>query len=182
MKKIRIIQERTQKIGRTVMLKILHPTVKTDQWHMVRLDTEILLREGGTLRLGKNVYTCRGVTFYAYGGRLTIGSGVTFNRNDIVACHEEITIGNDCAFGPNVAVYDHDHIFSENGFSMEEFRTSPVRIDDHCWIGANVTILRGTHIGPCCVIGAGAVVRGEIPAHSLVTGSRELIIQPIRRK
>ena len=32
-----------------------------------------------------------------------------------------------------------------------------------------MTILRNTHMGEGCVIGAGAVIKGDIPAHSIVT-------------
>ena len=37
-------------------------------------------------------------------------------------------------------------------------------IDEDCWIGSHSTILPGTLMGDGCVIAAGAVVRGEIPA------------------
>lgn len=78
-------------------------------------------------------------------------------------------------FGPNVCIYDHDHKYDAEGFK-EGYRTGAIVIEDHCWIGANVTILRGTHIGEGCVIGAGAILKGDIPEHSLVTPNRELII------
>lgn len=45
--------------------------------------------------------------------------------------------------------------------------------------GVGVTILRATQIGEGCVIGAGCVVQGETPPHSLVTASRALTIVPI---
>lgn len=35
-------------------------------------------------------------------------------------------------------------------------------IGNHCWIGSNVTILKETHIGDNCVIGAGLVISGKI--------------------
>ena len=81
-------------------------------------------------------------------------------------------------FGPGVTIYDHDHMFSDEGI-LPGYKQGSVIIDDGCWIAANVTILRNTHIGEGCVIGAGAVVKGDIPAHSLVTSGRELKIRPI---
>jgi len=39
-----------------------------------------------------------------------------------------------------------------------------VDIGEDVWIGANVVILPGSRIGSGCVIGAGAVVKGELPA------------------
>ena len=164
----------------TVFLKIRHPTVKTKGYHMVRPGTEIILQKKGSLSLGKNVSTYKRVTLSVCGGNLHIGRDVCFNRNDTIVCSNEISIGDGCAFGPNVVIYDHDHVFSADGFSVNTFKSSPVTIEDHCWIGANVTILRGTHIGQGCVIGAGAIVKGDIPAFSLVTGNRELSIRQIK--
>ncbi len=179
MKVLAAFRLKVRKIVRTVLLKILHPSVRTDGAHLVRPGTEIIVRGGGRMSLGKNVSTYRGVALSALGGDLRIGSGVALNRGDVIVCRSAVTIGDGCAFGPHVAVYDHDHRFSDEGFSMDAFRTGPVVIEERCWIGANVTILRGTHIGAGCVIGAGTVVKGEIPAHSLVRSGRELVIEPI---
>lgn len=111
--------------------------------------------------------------------RLTIGERTYFNEGAMISCLDAVSIGAGCRFGPNVKVFDNDHTFSaENGVSQKHV-TSPVSIGDHCWLGANVTVLRGTQIGDTCVIGAGCVVTGRIPACSLVTQSRTLEIRPI---
>ena len=112
------------------------------------------------------------------GGTLTIGNGVSLNRNSTIVCQDRISIGDGCAIAPNVAIYDHDHVFDENGIA-DGFKTAPVVIERNCWIGSGVVILRGTHIGEGCVIGAGCVVKGDIPAHSLVTSERKLVIKEI---
>ena len=170
------------KIVSTIWLKIRHPSVKTNQYHSVRPGTEIILRKGGRLILGKNVITRGRVTFSVKSGVLRIGKDISFNCGDIVACMQDISIGDDCAFGPNVVIYDHDHQFSGKGFAVKEFNCSPVVIEDHVWVGANAVILRGTHIGRGCVIGAGAVVKGDIPAHSLVKGDRKITVEPIKEE
>ena len=100
------------------------------------------------------------------------------NRNCLVTAHKCIKIGDDCSFGPNVVMYDHDHCFDHNG-KKEGFNTGEINIGNNCWIGAGVTILRGTNIGDNCVIGAGTVVKGDIPANSLVMQRRELVIKKL---
>lgn len=112
--------------------------------------------------------------------RLTIGERTYFNEGAMLSCLEAVSIGSGCRFGPNVKVFDNDHRFSARNGVSQEHSTAPVSIGDHCWLGANVTILKGTHIGDNCVIGAGCVVKGIIPAGSLVTQSRALEIRPIR--
>lgn len=55
-------------------------------------------------------------------------------------------------------------------------------IGNGTWVGANVTILKGTVIGEKCVIGAGTVVSGMIPPHSIAKSGRELEIVPIEKR
>ena len=160
-------------------LKLRHPRVGTEGVHHIRIGTEIILLSNGTLKIGSRVSTHKRVTLSVVGGQLMIGSQTSFNRNDIIVCRDRITIGSHCSFGPGVYIYDHDHKYHESGFESNAFKTSPIVIEDNCWIGANVTILRGTHIGEGCVIGAGAVVKGDIPPHSLVKAGRDLHIEPI---
>lgn len=65
---------------------------------------------------------------------------------------------------------------------MPGYKHGAVVIEKGCWIASNVIILRNTHIGEGCVIGAGACVKGVIPPHSLVTSDRELNIVPIEKR
>lgn len=110
------------------------------------------------------------------GGELNIGSHCFFNINSSITCAEKIVIGNNCKFGNNLVVIDHDHNYRANGIysgDNPEFISSPVIIGDDVWIGANVIILRGTEIGDNCVIAAGSVVKGIIPPNTLfVKGER----------
>ena len=160
-------------------VKLRHPSIKTNGIHCVRPDTEINIHSGGKLYIGRSVDTQRRVTLSVIGGKLTIGDGTSFNRNDIVVCRDTISIGCNCYFGPNVAIYDHDHKFDRNGTAANEYNTGHIIIENNCWIGANTVILRQTHIGEHCVIGAGTVVKGDIPHHSIVTNNREMIVKEI---
>lgn len=47
----------------------------------------------------------------------------------------------------------------------------PIAVGDDCFIGENAILLPGTRLGEGCIVGAGAVVRGEIPANSVVAGN-----------
>ena len=167
----------------TLLIRIFHPYgLNIHGFQDFRFDIELAIKNKGRISLGKRTTAFRRVTLGANGGNLQLGDYVFFNRNCIVATLHQITIGHSCLFGPGVTIYDHDHKFSSDGIIHGKYNTSPVIIEDNCWVGANVMILRGTHIGEGCVIGAGTVVKGEIPAHSIVTSNRELIIRPIERK
>ena len=167
---------------RIVWLKICHPSVRTNGIHSIKYGTEINVKHGGTLVVGKNVATQKLVTLSVIGGCLSIGDRSIFNRNDIIVCHDSITIGDDCAFGPNVVIYDHDHKFGANGYSKTEYNTAPIIIEDKCWIGSNVTILRGTHIGTGCVVGAGCIIKGDFPPHTLIKSKNHYDISAISER
>lgn len=99
------------------------------------------------------------------GAQLIIGSNTSVNHNCMIVCREKIEIGSDVQFSPNVMVYDHDHDFrAEGGVKSMKYKSSPIKIGNNVWIGANTIILRGAKIGDNAVIGAGCVVKGEIPA------------------
>lgn len=143
----------------------------------LRADTEIAIGKDGFLSLGRVGFETN-VHLLCDHGEMYIGSLVSFNRNCIVACRYRIKIGDKCLFGPNVCLYDHDHVYTADGITPLEFKCSEIIIEDSCWIGAGVIILRGTHIGKNSVIEAGAVVKGDIPPNSLVTTIRETRIIP----
>lgn len=112
-------------------------------------------------------------------GILHIGSGVFFNRNCIVICRDSISIGDNCIFGPNVVIYDHNHKFNSSGIDKSNYSTSKIDIASGCWIGAGVTILKGSKIGEGSVIGAGCIINCEIPPHSLVKMQNQIEITPL---
>ena len=51
-------------------------------------------------------------------------------------------------------------------------------IEDGCWVGANVTILKGVTIGRGSVVAAGAVVTRSCPPYSIVGGVPARVIKP----
>lgn len=165
----------------TAIAKAKYSGLSVDGLFRGRRDTQLILEEAGTMKLGKGVSFQRNVSLTSVGGALDIGSNVSFNRNCIVICRKEITIKDHVIFGPGVTIYDHDHRFSDEGI-LPGFKHGSVIIEEGCWIAANVTILRNTHIGEGCVIGAGAIVQGDIPPHSLVTSDRRMNIVPLEKR
>ncbi|RSX55323.1 glycosyltransferase [Bifidobacterium samirii] len=139
---------------------------------------------GRRMRWGKAFHMRRG--FQATcdnGGRIEIGDNVFFNNGCGLHARQLISIGSETIFGENVHVYDHNHRFADPTVAIKDqgYTEAPVRIGRHCWIGSNVTILKGSTIGDNTVIGAGCVVSGDIPADSVVRMESSLRVDPIRR-
>lgn len=135
---------------------------------------KIFLGGGTTFRRNFRIYLEKNATIH-------IGRNCFFNHGCSLNALESIQIGDGCIFGENVKIYDHNHRFNQMQVPIKEqgFTTGEVIIGNQCWIGSNAVILKGVHIGDHCVIGAGTVVDRDIPAGTLVTAERSLVLKPI---
>jgi galactoside O-acetyltransferase len=55
----------------------------------------------------------------------------------------------------------------------------PIRIENGAWLGARVIILKGVTIGEGAIVGAGSVVRSNVPPFTIVAGNPAEIIREI---
>lgn len=114
-------------------------------------------------------------------GVIEIGDKTFFNYNCIVVARGAIKIGERCSFGPNVSIYDHDHKFGPRGQIHGEYNVGEIHIGNNVWCGANTIILRNTRIGNNCVIGAGSIIKGDIPDNSIVMSSKNTVVERLGR-
>ena len=163
------------------LMRIHGCTIKTKGKCTARLNNHWSVKPGSTMNIGYHLSTQDHCRFLVRGGTLKIGDNVGFNSNCIIACHERITIDDGTEIGPNTCIYDHDHDYKcEGGIKAGQYLTAPVSIGKNVWIGANVVILRGTEIGDNCVIAAGSVVKGNVPANTLLYTERTTKTKNIR--
>ena len=115
-------------------------------------------------------------------GRIKVAERTSFNYGCVLIAHERIDIGKGCLFGPNVHVYDFDHGMAQDGtmYRAQPTKTSPVRIGDTVWLGANVVVLKGVTIGDNAVIAANSVVSKDVPANTLFYEKRERCYRDLR--
>jgi serine acetyltransferase len=106
------------------------------------------------------------------GAKLTIGSGF-INYNVKINCFQEISIGSEVLISNNTIIRDNDGHYL-TGQSTER---SPVCIGNHVWIGMNVIILKGVHIGDGAMVAAGSVVTRDVPERCLVGGVPAKVIR-----
>lgn len=87
-----------------------------------------------------------------------------------------VEIGAHTIIAGNVRIIAHDAAIKRiTGYT----EVRPVTIGKRCYIGAGTIVLPGAVIGDEAVIGAGAVVRGEIPPRSLAVGTPAKVIGSI---
>lgn len=115
------------------------------------------------------------------GAEVEIGNRVCINNGaSIIADKSRISIGEDTLIGPNFTCFDSNfHNILPSKRSGRDYNCKHVEIGNNVFIGANVTILRGTTIGDDSVIGAGCVVSGIIPKGSFVSVG-EKKIEPLK--
>lgn len=113
-------------------------------------------------------------------GVLELGNNFFMNNFCSINCLDHISIGDNTLFGENVKLYDHNHAYQtspEYKLFSSDFTTAPIKIGNNCWLGSNVTVLKGVTIGDNCIIGAGCCIYKDVPANTRVVNKQELIFK-----
>lgn len=109
-----------------------------------------------------------------------LGEGVSIGRcAHISANNAKVIFRGNCAVAENLTIHTGNHArmvgrlvtdIKEKDKSMWGGYDKDVIIDKDVWIGCNVTILSGVHIGRGSTIAAGSVVNKDVPPYSIVGG------------
>lgn len=84
---------------------------------------------------------------------------VTYNSN------AEIEIGNNCMFAMGITLYHTDsHPILDFATKKIINKVYKLKICNHVWVGANVTILKNSLIGDNSIVGWGSIVTGKFPS------------------
>lgn len=124
-------------------------------WHFCHVCAEA--RIGERCVLGQNVYIGPGVV---------VGSGCKIQNN--VSLVEGVVLEEDVFIGPS-AVFTN--VLRPRAFLEQKQDFAATLVQRGATIGANATVLCGTRVGAFAMIGMGAVVLREVPAHALVVGN-----------
>ena len=118
--------------------------------------------------------------FYCdYGSHIEVGKNFFANYNYTIIDVAKVTIGDNCQFALNVAIYTAGHpVHPASRNSLYEYGVE-VTIGDNVWIGGNTVVLPGVHIGSNTVIGAGSVVTKDIPDWVVAGGNLCQVIRKI---
>lgn len=155
------------------MFRLRHPEVITHGFVFLGRRVRVSARRDyGRVVLGKWVHLGDGTTIRAHEGTVAVGDKCVFGTGVVVNAYSDIEIGAASLIADGVYIWDFDHAFTDADRPIKDqgIVKAPVRIGPDCWLGTRVTVLRGARIGAGCVIGAHAVVRGEIPPRSVAVG------------
>jgi len=110
------------------------------------------------VQLGENSYTNLGFqcVFMTEGISAVVGKNVSIAPNVVFVCNSSANNGIEI----NQIPYVKDNLTKD----------AQIIIEDEVWIGANVTILPGVHVGKCSVLAAGCVVTKDVEPYSIYAG------------
>jgi acetyltransferase-like isoleucine patch superfamily enzyme len=140
-----------------------------------------LLRRAGA-QVADGVRICSSATVFG-SDALTIGASTWIGHQVLIVVSAPVSIGADVDLAPRVFIGTGSHQIDADGArSAGAGISQPVVIEDGVWIGAGAIILPGVRIGRKAVVGAGALVRSDVPAGAIVAGVPAKIIGAIQDK
>jgi len=184
----------------------LYPLILGRVGRNVAFGANVVLRHPHKIQIGSNVVIDDNCCLDAKGSTnrgITIGDGVFLGRNTILSCKNgNIDLGEEANIGFNVEIFSAadvrvgartliaaytylvggDHLYDRTDVPvLQQGRTARgIDVGDNVWLGAHVVVTDGARIGRDAVIGAGAVVIGEVPEFNIAAGVPARIVRDRR--
>ena len=160
---------------------------KTKGWFFIMKNSGGCIKIGSKFRVNSSMLSSligvyqRVIIVARRNGYIEIGENVGITGGTIHG--SDIKIGNNVMIGANTKIIDHDFhsldYIERRTDAREHAISRPVRIGDDVFIGCNSLILKGTHIGDRCIVGAGSVVSGVFEDDCLIAGNPAKVVRKI---
>lgn len=157
--------------------RVLRATELTSRLNVLPFDDEsgraVLLEQilGRPLPAGVTIYP----PFYTdHGLHLDLAERVFINQGCTFLDLAGIRLGKGVMVGPRATFITGGHPVDPEDRRLY-LTGAPIDVADNVWIGAGAMILPGVSIGRDAVVAAGAVVADDVPAGSLVTGTKATV-------
>ncbi|WP_400243854.1 acyltransferase [Niallia sp. JL1B1071] len=119
---------------------------------------------------GENIKLYSGVQLSGR-GRIILGDNVAIGKDTLILSEDSIEIMKDTIIAAQCYIIDSDHGISRDKRIQEQGLLSvPITIEEDCWLGAGVKVLKGSLIQKGSVIGAGCIVNGITEQYSINVG------------
>ncbi len=141
----------------------VHPSAVVDDGAILGEGTRVwhFVHVMGGAQIGKDCAIGQG----CYIANVKIGNGVRIQNH--VSVYDSVTLEDDVFCGPSCVF---TNVINPRSEVQRKDEYKPTLVKRGASIGANATIICGAVIGEYAFIGAGAVVRGEVPARALMVG------------
>ena len=116
--------------------------------------------------VGENLRLFRGITV-TYGHNLTLGDNAVIHDDVHLDDRGELTIGDRVSISDGVHLYSHDHDLVD----QTHVRNYHTIVEDDVRVTYDAMVRAGCQIGENSIVGARAVVQGDVPAHHIAVGT-----------
>ena len=110
-------------------------------------------------------------------GQVLVGNHTWIGPNVILDGSGGLTIGDYCSISAGVQIYSHDSVQWSLTGGKAPHQRAKTTIGNRCYIGPNVIIQKGVHIGDGVIIGANSFVNRDIPSDTKAVGSPVRILE-----
>ena len=159
-------------VGGAESLIEIHPTAQVSKLADLELSqrgTKIVVGPDSRIDSFVKIKPAGGLGHVLLGERCYLNSGCVLYSGNGITIANDVLIAANCTLAPvNHAFMDRNSLIREQGFQASR---GGIVIEDDVWIGANCVLLDGAVLRRGCVVGAGSLVRGELPAYSICRGT-----------
>ncbi|SDR75883.1 transferase hexapeptide (six repeat-containing protein) [Friedmanniella luteola] len=138
----------------------------------VRIESRVKLLGPGTYALASGCTISKGAHLWVGpGATLTVGKGAKIGARTKVNVGSGVTIGPDVRISWEVQLLDTDFHWTTSPSGRRREHKAPIVIEPKVLVGTRSLVLKGVTIGRGSVVGAGAVVRRDVPPGTIVAGN-----------
>lgn len=125
------------------------------------------------ISIGNNTHIKENAVLNTYGGHIVLGENVNIGQGTVLYGQGGIDVGNDSGIAPLSLVVASNHTYNQDGvpFRMQGETKKGIKIGCNVWCAGKVVVCDGVEIGDNVVVGAGSVVRKNIPDNAIVIGN-----------
>jgi acetyltransferase-like isoleucine patch superfamily enzyme len=129
---------------------------------------------GGKIVIGDKVFLNDDIRIETgFGGSVDIGVGTHIQPGCQLSSYVgNITVGMNVQIAPRCAFYPYDHGIAREASMMEQPLVSKggIVVEDEAWLGYGAIVLDNVTIGVGAVVGAGSVVKNDVPDYAICAG------------
>jgi acetyltransferase-like isoleucine patch superfamily enzyme len=140
------------------------------------VDDLVVLDAKGTqnrgIDIGRGVFLGRGTILSCKNGDIVLGDETNLGFHCEIFSGSSVTVGRHGLFAAQAYLVGGGHEFEQTGRAVIEQPRSSVGIvlGDNVWLGTGAKVLDGVRIGRDVVVGANAVVNGDLPDGAVAAG------------
>lgn len=124
---------------------------------------------------GESLQLYKGGSFSEH---IFVGNRAHLGENMVVL--GTLHLGDDVVIARDVKFYSFNHCTARIDIPINQqgdTKDRPIYIGDDVWIGANVVVLPGVHVGKGAILGAGCVVREDVPEYAVMIGNPAQVLR-----